>query len=107
MIDGITFTKEGTDALEIIQGVFPELSELEHLSILVGVIKENPKLNYIVAQRCALSEFIECTCAECKQEKIMSLGWIGHRNWIINGLCPKCRANKILKGEEYDSISNS
>lgn len=90
-IAGVTLTSEGQGALDSFQGIFPELNEKELLEILVGLIQEDPKLDYII--KLARGEdigLVSCLCSGCQKENIMSLGWIGHRKWINSGLCPVC-----------------
>jgi len=89
-IDGLTLTPDGEEALETIQGLFTDLDSEGLLGVLVGLVREDPTLDYIRIEKGGPSALVKCFCSRCKEDRYMTLGWLGHVKWIKTGLCPKC-----------------
>ena len=89
-VEGITLTSDGVEAVKVISSLYPESDNDEILSILVGLVKENPKLDYIRVKKGALQALVTTHCDSCKKDIVMSLGWIGHVRWIKTNKCSLC-----------------
>jgi hypothetical protein len=89
--EGITLTVAGEDTLKIIEGIFPNSSEEENFRVLVELAKEEPENDYIRAERVtAINDLVTVKCKLCEETHRMSLGWLGHVQWIQTKLCPLC-----------------
>ncbi|MFA5037359.1 MAG: hypothetical protein WC479_09320 [Candidatus Izemoplasmatales bacterium] len=89
-IEGLTLTSDGEEAMETIRGLFTDLDDEGLLGVLVGLVKEDPNLDYIRIERGGPSALVKCYCKRCKKDHFMSLGWLGHVQWIGTGLCSLC-----------------
>jgi hypothetical protein len=89
-IEGISLTEEGREALNTVKGIFPESCADELYSILVGLVKADPTLDYIRIEKGGPSALVRCYCKRCEKDHYMTLGWLGHVQWIKTGLCPLC-----------------
>jgi len=96
-IEKITLTEDGIEALEIVQGLYPDLDKEEQYVILIGMAKEDATLDYVIAEQGATDELVLCHCKECNQDIYMGIGYLGHRFWIKSGICPKCNLLKYKR----------
>jgi ssDNA-binding Zn-finger/Zn-ribbon topoisomerase 1 len=94
--EGFRLTKDGNEALDIIKSLYPDSNDSECIAILIGLIKDDPTLDYIrITKLSSVKEIVVCRCIECGEDIRLSLGWTGHRRWIENKTCPLC--NMMLK----------
>jgi hypothetical protein len=90
-IEGLTLTSDGEEAMETIRGLFTDLGDESLVSILFGLVKEDPKLDYIRIEKGGPSFICKCQCKRCHEDRFMTIGWTGHVQWIETGLCPLCK----------------
>ena len=93
-IEKMILTDDGREALEVIQGLYPDSSEEEHYSILLGMAQEDAKLDYVITEIGATDALTLCRCSICKENIYMGIGWFGHRSWLKTDSCPKCNLLK-------------
>jgi hypothetical protein len=108
-IIGVTLTDSGEDALVTMRGLFPESSDEELFTILCGIVRDEPKLDYFIIEKNTqeLYNLVKCPCTKCKEDHYVSLGWKGHRQWIVTDLCPSCYLKEYVYGSSNSSSRDS
>ncbi len=90
-IEGLTLTKAGEEAVEVIHSLFPDLDDRGILDVLLGIVQKEPTLDYVRIDRGGPSVLVGCHCKSCNLTRFMTSGWVGHIKWIETGLCSHCR----------------